>query len=105
MNLRDLLPDYCSDPDTFTGQASLRGLQTEFDPRATCRLPGDEVEDHVCWEPSSSYLRMSPSQLRALLRSGDMPIEEERKVRKALQLLQLQHSDLTCEGGGYNPPH
>jgi len=90
MDLRDLLPNYCSDPETLTGQVSLRGQQTELDSRVTCRLPGDEVEDHIAWEPSGGYLCMSPAKLRALLRSGDLEIKEERKIRDALKLLQLQ---------------
>lgn len=82
--LADLLPDYVTKPEDLEGQYELRGTQTEYDARATARLPGDNVEDHVFYTPPNPYLYKPYSELKALLYSGTLSIEEERQVRKAM---------------------
>ncbi len=104
--LSDLVPDYCTHPDELVGQVEgLRGQQTEHDPRVTARLPGDEAEDHLFHSAPNPFLRKTPTELRALLEGGELSVEDERLVRKARSLLQIQHSDLPGEGGGFRPPH
>tara|TARA_Y100000310_G_scaffold333192_1_gene410236 strand:+ start:2359 stop:2682 length:324 start_codon:yes stop_codon:yes gene_type:complete len=103
--LSDLVPDYCTHPDELVGQVELRGQQTEDDARVTARLPGDEVEDHLFHSGANPFLRKTPAELRALLEGGELSVEDERLVRKARALLQVQHSDMPNEGGGFRPPH
>lgn len=103
--LSDLIPDYCTHPDELVGTAELRGTQTEHDPRATGRLPGDPIEDHVFAPAPNPFLRRPPSETRELIRNGSLSPDDERLARRALQLLQLQQSDCTHEGGGFRPPH
>lgn len=80
------------------GLAPLRGLQTEFDPLTTARLPQDGDADHPVHSEPNPFLRVPFSQLRALIKNGTLCPEDERKARAALQMMQAHHNDV-LDGG------
>lgn len=101
--LSDLVPDYCTHPDDLVGQVEgLRGQQTEHDAVSAC-LPGDD--DHPFEDGPNPFMQVPYSNLRAMLQTNELSIEDERLVRRAIALLQLQQSDCRHEGGGFKPPH
>lgn len=61
--------------------------------RVTARMPGDEVEDHPLYSPPNPYLFAPHTELKARLRKGVSSRDEERLIRAALSLQELQHSD------------
>jgi hypothetical protein len=56
-------------------------------------MPGDDPADHPLHSPPNPYLTRRFSELKAMLQSGELGIDDERQVRAALDMQQLQHSD------------
>jgi hypothetical protein len=102
-NLHDLVPDYCTPAAELLGTSPLRGTPDEGDDGVLGTLPGDD--QHPLDEEHNPFLYQSPHRTRLMIQSGLLDPEQERRARKALQLLQVQQSDCTHEGGGFRPPH
>lgn len=55
-------------------------------------MPGDDPTGHPLYRPPNPYLTRPFSELKAMLWSGGLDMDEERLVRTALDMQQLQHS-------------
>ena len=56
-------------------------------------LPGDDPAGHPLHRPPNPYLTRPFSELRTKLDSGELSVDDERLIRAALDMQQLQHSD------------
>lgn len=64
----------------------LRGTQCPVDAATVAVLPGDAVEGHTFHTPPNPYMKMPHSRLLEMIRSGDMPPDDERLARTAIKL-------------------
>ena len=56
-------------------------------------LPGDDPTGHPLHRPPNPFLTRPHSELKAMLYSGELSRDNERQVRQAVDMQQLQHSD------------
>jgi hypothetical protein len=67
--------------------------RTEVEEAIGALMPGDDPTGHPLHRPPNPFLTRPFSELKALLQSGELPYDDERLVRGALDMQQLQHSD------------
>jgi len=82
--LRDLIGE---------GAPPVNDARNEIVDRVTARMPGDPIEDHPLHSVHNPYLFAPHSELKDRLRKGVSSRDEERLIRAALDMQQLQHSD------------
>jgi len=87
--------------DLVGQDASVLNPRTEAEEAATARMPGDKVKDHPLYRPPNPYLTKPNSQLREMLRKGVSSRDEERLIRAALSMQELQHSDGKPKAGDH----
>ena len=79
--------------DLVNDDRELAPARTEVEDKVGALMPGDDPSEHPLHTEPNPYLHVDRSQLWDMLRSGSLTIEDERKVRGALEKQQLQHSD------------
>jgi len=75
------------------GTTPVLATRTGAEDACTAVMPGDDVTRHPLHSEPNPFLFRPHSVLREALQSGRLSAWEERKVRQALDMQQLQHSD------------
>ena len=78
--------------DLVGQEATAENPRTEAEDHIGARMPGDDLSDHPLYTGENPFTTMSFPSLMTLLEHGDITIEEERKVREAINLQRASHA-------------